>query len=277
MSDDQQLHAIKEIAIDAGREILAVYHSGQAIAVTTKQDDSPLTDADRRAHRLIVERLTTLTPDTPVLSEESDAIDYSQRSTWSRYWLVDPLDGTKEFLSRNGEFTVNIALIEAGKSTAAVVHVPVGGMTYLGGQGLGAWKQDATSPDSPITAISCSAMADGKAVRVVASRRHGGGQLDAFVQHLESSLGNVEVLSMGSSLKMCLLAEGKADIYPRLAPTCEWDTAAAHGILSAAGGEIVDLQFRPLRYNTKADLLNPYFIGLADPLYPWQQLLDKHW
>ncbi len=273
MCDDQQLNAIKTIAIDAGREILSVYHSDQAIAVTTKQDNSPLTDADRRAHLLIVEQLGKLTPDIPVLSEESEAITFATRRSWQRYWLVDPLDGTREFLSRNGEFTVNIALIENGKSIAAVVHVPVSGVSYLGGSNLGAWKQQGGADVAQ--AIACSAMGAARTVRIVVSRRHGGEQLDALVQHLETRFGCVEVLSMGSSLKMCLLAEGKADLYPRLAPSCEWDTAAAHGIVSAAGGEIVNLQFQPLRYNSKAGLLNPHFIALADPLYPWQPLLDK--
>ncbi len=273
MCDHQQLNAIKEIAIDAGREILSVYNSEQAITVTSKQDGSPLTDADRRAHLLIVEQLGKLRPDIPVLSEESEAITFAMRHSWQRYWLVDPLDGTREFLSRNGEFTVNIALIENGKSIAAVVHVPVSGVSYLGGTDLGAWKQERTADDAQ--AISCRAMESAKTVRIVTSRRHGGEQLDALVQHLESIFAHVEVLSMGSSLKMCLLAEGKADLCPRLAPTCEWDTAAAHGILSAAGGEIMDLRFQPLRYNSKAELLNPHFIAFADPLYPWQQLLDE--
>lgn len=274
MCNEQQLNAVKEIAIAAGREILAVYNSKQAIAVTTKEDNSPLTDADRRAHQLIIKQLHSLTPDTPVLSEESELIDYQTRSCWQRYWLVDPLDGTKEFIDRNGEFTVNIALIENGKAIAAVVHVPVSGVSYLGAQNLGAWKQEGISGETH--AINCGRMKEASTVRLVASRRHRGEQLDALIQYLATSLGNLEVVNMGSSLKICLLAEGKADIYPRLAPTCEWDTAAAHGILSAAGGELVDLQFQSLRYNTKADLLNPHFIAIADPHYSWQPLLDKH-
>lgn len=273
MCDQRQLDAIKDIAIAAGREILAVYDSVETIAVSTKQDDSPLTDADCRAHRLIVEQLVSLTPDIPVLSEESELVDYQIRRSWQRYWLVDPLDGTKEFLHRNGEFTVNIALVENGKAGAGVVHVPVSGVSYFGAEGLGAWKQDSASATPH--PISSAAMQDNDAVRIVASRRHRGEELDTLIEHLKMNLGSTELLSMGSSLKMCLLAEGKADIYPRLVPTSEWDTAAAHSILSAAGGEIVDLQFQPLRYNTKAELLNPYFFALADPHYPWQLLLEK--
>ena len=275
MLDLQLLNVVKEIAIAAGREILDVYNSDQTIEVTTKQDDSPLTEADRRAHRLIVEQLNMLTPEIPLLSEESEAIDYSIRRSWKRYWLIDPLDGTKEFINRNGEFTVNIALIENGQSVAGVVHVPVTGISYFGGIGLKAWKQDLNQPGSEAQAISSHAMQEKSAARIVASRRHLGEELAALVGKIEEHFGEATLLSMGSSLKMCLLAEGSADIYPRMAPTCEWDTAAAHGILTAAGGEIVDLQFQTLRYNSKADLLNPYFIALADPHYPWQALLAK--
>ena len=275
MLDLQLLNAVNEIAIAAGSEILDVYNSGQAIDVSKKQDDSPLTDADRRAHLLIVDRLSSLTPDIPLLSEESDAIDYELRKSWQRYWLVDPLDGTKEFINRNGEFTVNIALIENGQSVAGVVYVPVSGISYFGGIGIGAWKQDANQQDIKAQSIVSRPMRESFGVRIVASRRHLGEQLNALVGKIENHFGKATLLSMGSSLKMCLLAEGSADIYPRMAPTCEWDTAAAHGILSAAGGEIVDLQFRPLRYNSKPELLNPFFIALADRTYPWQQLLDK--
>ena len=275
MLDLQLLNAVNEIAIAAGSEILDVYNSEQAIEVSTKQDDSPLTDADRRAHLLIVDRLSSLTPNIPLLSEESNAIDYSLRKSWQRYWLIDPLDGTKEFINRNGEFTVNIALIENGQSVAGVVHVPVTGISYFGGIGIGAWKQNINQLDNEVQLIVSQAMQENSGVRIAASRRHLGEQLDALVEKIENHFGKATLLSMGSSLKMCLLAEGSADIYPRMAPTCEWDTAAAHGILCAAGGEIVDLQFRPLRYNSKPELLNPFFIALADRTYPWKQLLDK--
>jgi 3'(2'), 5'-bisphosphate nucleotidase len=275
MIDLQVLKTVNEIAIAAGNEILDVYNSDQAIEVSTKLDDSPLTDADRRAHILIVDRLSNLTPDIPLLSEESDAIDYGLRKSWQRYWLIDPLDGTKEFINRNGEFTVNIALIENGQSVAGVVHVPVTGISYFGGIGLKAWKQNSNHSDGEVKQISSRPMEENSGVRIVASRRHLGEQLNALVGKIENHFGKATLLNMGSSLKMCLLAEGSADIYPRMAPTSEWDTAAAHGILSAAGGEIVDLQFRPLKYNSKPELLNPFFIALADRAYPWKQLLDK--
>ena len=276
MLDLQLLKSVNEIAIAAGSEILDVYNSDQAIEVSTKLDDSPLTDADRRAHLLIVDRLSSLTPTIPLLSEESDAIDYGLRKSWQRYWLIDPLDGTKEFINRNGEFTVNIALIENGQSVAGVVHVPVTGISYFGGTGSRCMEAGlAINRTAKRNQISSRPMQGNAGVRIVASRRHLGEQLDALVAKVKNHFGKATLLSMGSSLKMCLLAEGSADIYPRMAPTCEWDTAAAHGILCAAGGEIVDLQFRPLRYNSKPELLNPFFIALADRTYPWQQLLEK--
>jgi 3'(2'), 5'-bisphosphate nucleotidase len=158
---------------------------------------------------------------------------------------------------------------------AGVVHVPVAGISYFGGIGLKAWKQDSNQSDSEAKQIASRPIEENTGVRIVASRRHLGEQLDALIGKIENHFGKATLLNMGSSLKMCLLAEGSADIYPRMAPTCEWDTAAAHGILCAAGGEIVDLQFRPLRYNSKPELLNPFFIALADRAYPWQQLLDN--
>jgi len=271
-SKDPLVKALKDIAIAAGREILAVYNSGDSIEVTAKADNSPLTEADRRAHRLIEASLLQLTPEIPVFSEESEMIEYEIRSTWQRYWLVDPLDGTKEFVKRNGEFTVNIALIEQGRATMGVVHVPVSGISYLGKVGEGAWK---VKGELETKIQSGPLNVEESPVRVVASRSHRGDLLDQLILNIESELGAAEVVSMGSSLKICLLAEGKADIYPRLAPTSEWDTAAAHAVLSAAGGKIVDTDFRPLTYNQKSELLNPHFIAVADMAYPWQQLLDK--
>lgn len=274
MVDLQLLHAVNEIAIAAGAEILDVYNSDSAIVVNTKSDSSPITDADRRAHRLIARRLRILTPDIPLLSEESDAIDFSVRRAWQRYWLIDPLDGTKEFVERNGEFTVNIALVEEGLAVAGIVYVPVSGVSYFGGRELGAWKQERDDTNGP-QAIQCRAVQPDNELGIVASRRHRGERLDSLIKRIEEQFAETALLSMGSSLKICLLAEGRADIYPRLAPTSEWDTAAAHGVLSAAGGEIVDLQFERLRYNGKSSLLNPHFVALGDPHYPWQGLLDK--
>lgn len=270
MDSDKLLGALKDIAQVAGAEILSVYHDSSQPEVTLKADDSPLTDADRRAHTVICSRLQILDPETPVLSEESDDIDTQERLSWRRFWLIDPLDGTKEFISRNGEFTVNIALIEDGVPTLGVVHVPVTGETYLGKQGEGAWKLDKEGNESSLHTRRVGSV---EPVKVVASRRHGGDLVVELIKRLEEKFSAVEMVSMGSSLKICLLAEGKADIYPRLAPTSEWDTAAAHAVLAAAGGEIVDTHYQPLRYNRKADVLNPHFLALADSTYPWADLL----
>lgn len=271
MWNDQQLDEVSKIAVAAGQEILAIYDQDQDLEITLKDDKSPLTEADRRAHRLIVERLQRLDPDIPILSEESDAIDFETRNSWHRYWLVDPLDGTKEFIKRNGEFTVNIALIDGGQPGLGVVHVPVTGVTYLGKVGVGAWKQEASGDISVIAAQSLDLECG--VVRVLTSRSHRGEEVEALIARIEAELSPCEVVSMGSSLKICLLADGSADIYPRLGPTCEWDTAAAHGVLAAAGGDIFTSGFQPLRYNQKAALLNSHFIALADIEFGWQQLL----
>ena len=271
MWKDGHLDALLQIAKTAGNEILSVYQRAGDIDVTIKDDSSPLTEADRRAHKVIVAELAKLTPTIPILSEESDEIAVEERMSWSKYWIVDPLDGTKEFIKRNGEFTVNIALINAGAPELGIVHVPVTKISYLGKTGAGAWKVEAAGEVEAISTASLEAN-QGK-VRVVASRSHRGDLVDRLISRMETELGAAEVVSMGSSLKICLLAEGKADIYPRLAPTSEWDTAAAHAVLAAAGGDIVDTAFKPLRYNQKESLLNPHFIGISDLSYDWEALL----
>jgi 3'(2'), 5'-bisphosphate nucleotidase len=266
---------IEKIAIDAGKEILKIYNGSSPVEVTLKADNSPLTEADCAADALITRSLQDSFPDIPILSEESIGIDYTTRQTWDRYWLVDPLDGTKEFISRNGEFTVNIALIENGDPVLGVVHVPVLGVTYSGrvGGADGAVKIDTQGIRRPIS--SAKMKSSKSSIRIVASRNHRGDQLDRLIDEITRSVGKTEVVSMGSSLKMCLVAEGRADFYPRLAPTCEWDTAAAHAILVAAGGQIVGLDFQPLRYNLKDSLLNPDFIAIADMGFDWQRVVNR--
>ena len=271
MLNDNQLDTLLRIAKTAGNAILSVYQRAGDIDVTIKDDNSPLTEADRDAHEIIIAELKEFTPSIPILSEESDGTSVDERLSWSRYWLVDPLDGTKEFIKRNGEFTVNIALINNGAPELGIVHVPVTNISYLGKTGVGAWKVAATGEADAIS-IANFALNQGQ-VRVVASRSHRGDLLDQLINTLEAKLGEAEVVSMGSSLKICLLAEGKADIYPRLAPTSEWDTAAAHAVLAAAGGDIVDTEFQALRYNQKESMLNPHFIAISDISYDWQSLL----
>lgn len=259
------LERVVAIARRAGEEILEVYASQDAGA-STKADNSPLTLADLRAHRVIVEALQALTPEIPVLSEESaEVLPYEERSRWSRYWLVDPLDGTKEFLSRNGEFTVNIALIEGHAPALGVVHVPVRETTYSGLPGVGAWRRRGEEVAEPIHVQASAA----SPVRVVGSKSHRGDSLDSFLAHL----GPHELLPVGSSLKFCLVAEGEADVYPRLGPTSEWDTAAAQAVVCAAGGAVVTLDGAPLTYNAKSEILNPHFLVYADKQRDWLELL----
>jgi len=258
------LERVADIARAAGREILEVYASGE-VAATVKADESPLTAADLRAHRLIVRRLGELSPAAPVLSEEAADTPAHERLQWPRHWLVDPLDGTREFLSRNGEFTVNIALIERHTPALGVVHVPVMDTTYLGWPGTGAWRQRAAGPAEAIRVATRA----GTPPRVVGSRSHRGDSLDGFL----ARVGPHELLVIGSSLKFCLVAEGAADVYPRLGPTSEWDTAAAHAVLSGAGGTVSRLDGGPLQYNSCAELLNPFFVAYGPQDRDWLALL----
>lgn len=232
---------------------MEVYLSGDT-GETSKTDNSPLTRADLAAHRIIVEAMTRLAPDIPILSEEAADIAYPVRLQWARYWLVDPLDGTREFIKRNGEFTVNIALIEHGKSVMGVVYAPVLDVCYHGATGAGAFVQRGNAAAQP---VRVKPLVEGETIRVVASRSH----RDARTEALLEQLGDHQCISMGSSLKLCLVAEGAAHLYPRLGPTMEWDTAAAHAVVSAAGGRVCNMNGDELHYN-KVDLHNPEFLVL---------------
>lgn len=266
LSLDRLATGIAEIATAAGEAILEIY--GKDFEVTHKADESPLTQADLASHRLIRDALARLTPDLPLLSEESAEIDFQTRASWPEYWLVDPLDGTKEFVNRNGEFTVNIALIRAHEPILGVVHVPVTGVTYAGIVGKGASRRAAGGESAPIHVRVPSA----EPVRVVGSRSHANPRLQQYLEQL----GDYELVSMGSSLKFCLLAEGEADLYPRLGPTSEWDTAAAHAVVLGAGGRVVTLDNRPLQYNRKPSLLNPEFLVFGDAQRDWPALFRSH-
>lgn len=257
------LQPVTSIARIAGEKILEVYNGDFDVEI--KDDDSPLTAADLASHHTIVDGLSELTPDWPILSEESRAIDFATRSGWSRYWLVDPLDGTREFVKRNGEFTVNIALIDEHKPVLGVVHVPVTGRDYFACDGAGAWRQD---PNEDAEAIAVTEVCP-RPVRVVGSKSHRGTSLDKFL----SGLGEHEMIPMGSSLKICLVADGSADIYPRIGLTSEWDTAAAQAVLECAGGRMTDTDGAVLRYNTKDELLNPFFLAYGDQNVDWKALL----
>ena len=258
------LDDVVALARAAGDAILDIYAGD--FEVTRKADESPLTAADMASHRVIVAGLERFADQWPVLSEESaDEYPYRQRADWVPYWLVDPLDGTKEFVKRNGEFTVNIALIRRHQPVLGVVHVPVSGVTYYGARGAGAVRRSGDATPAPIE------VARGERTPiVVGSRSHRGASLDAWL----SRLGEHEMIAMGSSLKFCVVAEGKADVYPRLGPTSEWDTAAAHAVVQSAGGDVVDLRGEPLRYNAKEDILNPHFVVIGNPMRDWLGYLD---
>jgi len=248
----------------AGDAILSVY--GEQFEVTHKTDQSPLTQADLRAHEILSLGLRALTPDLPVLSEEDSDIPFEQRQQWTRYWLVDPLDGTKEFVSRNGEFTVNVALIDDHVPVLGVVHVPVTSTTYAGQAGLGAFRQVDGKQRESLRVRTPAATP----LRIVGSRSHRGDSLDKFLPRLEP----YEMIAVGSSLKFCLVAEGSADFYPRFGPTSEWDTAAAQAVVEAAGGAVIKTDGERLRYNTKAELLNPNFLVFGDRSRDWLRILD---
>ncbi len=270
MTEDQNrcgdLEQVVAIARAAGERILAVYQ--RDFQVDSKADGSPLTEADTAANDLIIERLAALAPRRPMLSEEEKQVGYNERVGWRRFWLVDPLDGTREFTKRNGEFTVNIALVEDNQPLLGVVHVPVSGVTYLACKDVGAFRQEADGTRRRIQVLRYS----GGRATVVASRSHPGVELTGFLERLKAREGGYETTSLGSSLKICLVAEGSADIYPRLGPTSEWDTAAAQCVLEVAGGRLTDVEGRSLCYN-KESLLNPSFFASGGGGYDWTSVM----
>jgi 3'(2'), 5'-bisphosphate nucleotidase len=259
---ERLLESLTTLVREAHAEIMRVY--ARPFEVELKADQSPLTEADLASHRVLTAALSRLTPQLPVVSEEGGLPAASERAAWPAYWLIDPLDGTKEFLAKNGEFTVNVALVEGTRPTLGVVGVPARDQVYQGDVTTGlSRRQDA----SGVTALRTRAYR-GANPTVVASRRHGGEALEGALKRLEAGEGAPELRNVGSALKLCLVAEGEADVYPRLAPTSEWDTAAAQAVLEAAGGTVLQLGGAPLTYN-KADILNPEFVAIADPRYDW--------
>lgn len=250
-----------EASLKAGEEILKIY--AQDFDVETKSDESPLTQADKNAHLAIVSFLEQT--GLPILSEEGKHMDFSERKSWNQFWLVDPLDGTKEFVKKNGEFTVNIALIENGLPVYGIIYAPVLKRLFVGNVGTEAWVANEVEPTTSIDAIlakkiSIPVAKPAQPYIVVASRSHFSDETKAFVDQLKAEKGEVDFASMGSSLKICLVAEGKADIYPRFGPTMEWDTGAGHAIVKAAGKMVTDhTTGEEMRYN-KENLLNNWFI-----------------
>lgn len=258
MSDRQLMQDVARLALAAGDAILPFWRAD--VAVTNKADDSPVTAADLAAHRVIAEGLQALAPQIPVLSEEDCDIPLETRAAWQRWWLVDPLDGTKEFIAGSEEFTVNIALIERGEVVFGVVAMPTNGRCYFGGRELGTWRAEREGVAQSIQVRDVPP--PGTNFTVVASRRHSSPQQEALLAGLSGAVGELELANIGSSLKFCLLAEGSADCYPRLAPTSQWDTAAAQGVLEGAGGEVIGLDGLPFRYPARESLLNPFFLAL---------------
>lgn len=256
-------NACISIAESAGEKILEIYQSD--FDIKSKADNTPLTTADMAAHHFIVAELTKLTPQLPVLSEEAADIPFDIRKTWQTYWLVDPLDGTREFIKGNGEFSVNIALIHQHESILGVITVPVSKTTYYASHQHGAFKK---TDNQPAQQIQCRT-ADKNKLIIAGSRSHHSEKLKLFL----SNLGEPTVISMGSSIKSCLVAEGLADLYPRLGLTSEWDTAAAHCIVNEAGGQITRTDMSTLRYNTKDSLLNPEFFVFGKTTLNWSDYL----
>ena len=260
---NETLAMMAQIASQAGALVSRVYRAG--FKRTLKADRSPVTDADLRAHDLIVKRLESLDRSIPVLSEESAPPSYTSRKKWKRYWLVDPLDGTREFIDGNGEFTVNIALIEEHRPTMGVVGIPLLNRVYSGDcESNQAWRLDRDLE----TKISTRAPTPAS-TSVCFSRSHFGWREHELFEFLRSKYPELEARQVGSSWKLCLVAEGLADLYPKLGPTSEWDTAAADAVLTAAGGTVVDPEGILLRYNAKDSLLNPNFLAIGDPTFPW--------
>ncbi len=263
MMSDSSTHKVFDQLVDisrrAGLKILEWY--GGDMGITRKSDDSPLTRADLASHELIKAELSARWPEIPILSEESADIPWETRRHWQQYWLVDPLDGTKEFINRNGEFTVNIALVRDHQTVTGVVHVPVTDTTYFGTRELGAWCRHGNTSATQIRVRRPAA----RRPVIVGSRSHANPELSKQLDRL----GAHELTSMGSSLKFCLIAEGRADFYPRLGPTSEWDTAAAQAVVEAAGGQVVKIDGTALEYNRKEAYLNPHFFVFGDPGKDW--------
>ena len=262
------VNQVIDIARDAGKAIMAIYDTD--FEQYEKSDASPLTEADLAAHKLICAGLASIS-DYPILSEESDKheIEWENRQHWDTFWIVDPLDGTKEFIKKSGEFTVNIALVKNGKAILGVVYCPPLDRLYYAADDMGAFRKDG---DNDAVALEvASEPAEGETWNVVGSRSHGADALAKFSEQL----GNVNLVSMGSSLKLCMVADGQAHLYPRLALTCEWDTAAAQAIVEHAGGQVLTPTLEPLLYGKKEDLLNPFFIVCAATNDNWGPVFSE--
>lgn len=258
------------LCLRVGAAIAEIYHRDVKPDVTLKADDTPVTAADRLAHRMLLEGLEQLTPGWPVLSEEAPLPPFAERRQWSRYWLIDPLDGTREFISRSGEFVVSIALIERGVAVLGLIGVPLRDVVYVGVPGAGAFRADSDSSRVPLQA---STTVPGR-LRVLCSKRRRSRAFEECLQKLQSGFAGVEEMRAGSALKFCLLAEGAADLYPQFSPCSEWDTAAGQALLEAAGGKVLSTAFAPLRYNTRASVESAHFYATSAAALDWSTCLS---
>jgi 3'(2'), 5'-bisphosphate nucleotidase len=262
---------------EAGAAICEHYYAPQAGDFVAKDDDSPLTRADLESHALLCAGLALLDPAIPVLSEESDPVDFSQRRQWHRYWLVDPLDGTREFLARTGDFTINIALIDHHRPVLGVLYQPLERLAYVGIPGLQAdcYRESGGGGDWVPSPLATRRLQDGQPLVVMASRRHRGVRLQRCLDWLGENWRSMSLVQAGGALKFCHLAAGLGDLYPRFSPCCEWDTAAGQAVLEGAGGCLLGLDGEPLRYNCQDSLYSPAFYAIADGSHSlWQALLD---
>ena len=248
--NQEYIEKLIKISKNAGDAIMEVYNSNFSHQI--KEDLSPLTKADTLSNNIICENLKVITPDIPILSEENSDIPFNIRSSWEQYWLVDPLDGTKEFIKKNGEFTVNIALIENNKPIFGIIHIPLKKETFWGSKTEGSFYMKGNNQKTKLSVEKRNR----SQVRIVASRSHPSKMIDTLLE----KIGEYKIITKGSSLKFCLIAKGEADIYPRLGPTSEWDIAAGHAIVKFAGGTLLTIEREPIRYNLTENNLNPYFI-----------------
>lgn len=268
MNDDKLLSIAVETARLAGKQVMSFYRN-RNFTSEIKEDDSPVTSADIAANETIMDRLQTLTPDIPIISEEVGALPLEKRGNWQRYWLLDPIDGTGEFIIGSGDFAVNIALVENGWPSVGVIHAPDHHLTYFAQTGAGAFKDNGQTSKQ----IFVEPYSPERKIKVAISRRQ---ELSLMGQYLNTDLA-YEYVALGScSLKNCLIAEGGADCYLRIGPTGEWDTGASQCILEQAGGNIIDSEFNPLSYNKRHTLMNPDFVSLGAKEFPWQQIIKPH-
>jgi 3'(2'), 5'-bisphosphate nucleotidase len=276
LKPDALIEPLRDLCRQAGAEIMVLYqqHLQQPLPITAKSDNSPVTAADIKSHQLLVDGLSLLTPGVPIVSEEGQIESGVDRQSWSECWLVDPLDGTAEFLDCSEEFTINLAFVKSNQAIFGVIYHPPSDDFYIGGPWLkGAWKYTQVQKLSLKSLSIHNRILAGDPLKLLGSRRHGICRWETLIERLETELHPVDQIKCGSALKFCRLAEGQADLYARFGATSEWDTAAGHAILKAVGGQVLDLNFHELSYNAKPSIINPEFFAVADASFDWRAVL----